>query len=405
MRLSRKTLLTALGLAAAIGTLVWAFAPRPTPVDVAVAAKGRFEAVIAEDGKTRVRDRYTVSAPLAGRLARIAQKEGDTVTAGAVVAHLDPLLPPMTDARTASELGIRVQSAEAALAGAAADADQARVALQRARTVVARSEQLAAGRYISALQLDSDRLAVSAAERGLSSAQERRHVAQHGVDEARAALRNLQDDGGADAGFAVRTPVAGRVLRVLQPSAGTVALGTPLLEIGDVRDLEIEAELLTADAVHVGPDTAVRIGRWGGEGLLQGRVRRVEPAAFTKVSALGVEEQRVVVRIDITSPPTQWNGLGDGYRVGVELVTDVHEGVLLVPVSAVFPPAGAAPGKAMNVFAVREGRARLTPVTVAARNSQWAWIQSGLAAGDRVIQYPAASLRDGLRVRARREPQ
>ena len=405
MRISRKTLLTALGLAAVAGALVWAFAPRPTPVDVAVAATGRFEAVIAEDGKTRVRDRYTVSAPLAGRLTRIALKEGDTVAAGAAVAHLDPLLPPMTDDRTASELGIRVQSAEAVLAGAAADADRARVALQQTRTVLARSEQLAAGRYISALQLDSDRLAVSAAERALSAAQEHRHAAQHGLDEARAALRNLQDEGGAESGFTVRTPVAGRVLRVLQPSAGTVALGTPLLEIGDVRDLEIEAELLTVDAVHVGPDTPVRIGRWGGEGPLQGRVRRVEPAAFTKVSALGVEEQRVMVRIDITSPPTQWTGLGDGYRVGVELVTDVHEGVLLVPVSAVFPPAGAAPGKAMAVFAVREDRARLTPVTVAARNSQWAWIQSGLKAGDRVIQYPAATLRDGLRVRARQEPR
>lgn len=405
MKFSRKTLLTTLGLAAVAGALAWAFAPRPTPVDVAVAAKGRFEAVIAEDGKTRVRDRYTVSAPLAGRLTRIALKEGDTVAAGAAVAHLDPLLPPMTDARTANELGIRVQSAEAVLAGAAAEVERARVTLQQARAVLARSEQLAGDRYISALQLDSDRLAVSAAERALSAAQEHRHAAQHGVDEARAALRNLQDEAGAGSGFIVRTPVAGRVLRVLQPSAGTVALGTPLLEIGDVRDLEIEAELLTADAVHVGSDTPVRIGRWGGEGLLQGRVRRVEPAAFTKVSALGVEEQRVTVRIDLTSPPAQWNGLGDGYRVGVELVTDVHEGVLLVPVSAVFPPAGAVPGKAMAVFAVRDGRARLTPVTVAARNSQWAWIRSGLSAGDRVIQYPAATLRDGQRVRARQEPQ
>ena len=405
MKFSRKTLLTALGLVAAAGALVWAFAPRPTPVDVAVAAKGRFEAVIAEDGKTRVRDRYTVSAPLAGRLARIALKEGDTVAAGAAVAHLDPLLPPMTDARTASELAIRVQSAESVLAGAAAEVDRARVALQQARAVLARSEQLAGDRYISALQLDSDRLSVRAAEHALSAAQEHRHAAQHGLDEARAAVRNLQDEGGAASGFAVRTPVAGRVLRVLRPDAGTVALGTPLLEIGDVRDLEIEADLLTADAVHVGPDTAVRIGRWGGEGLLHGRVRRVEPAAFTKVSALGVEEQRVTVRIDITSPPVQWAGLGDGFRVGVELVTDVHEGVLLVPVSAVFPPAGAAPGKAMAVFAVREGHARLTPVTVAARNSQWAWIQAGLAAGDRVIPYPAASLRDGVRVRARQEPR
>ena len=356
----------------------------------------------------KIKQQMTLALPKhvsADRLARIALTEGDTVAAGAPVARLDPLLPPMSDARTADELGIRVQGAEAVLAGASAEVERARVALQQARAVLARSEQLAAGRYISALQLDSDRLAVSAAERALGAAQEGRHAAQHGVDEARAALRNLRDEGGAESGFTVRTPVAGRVLRVLQPSAGTVALGTPLLEIGDVRDLEIETDLLTADAVHVGPDTPVRIGRWGGEGLLQGRVRRVEPAAFTKVSALGVEEQRVTVRVDITSPPAQWAGLGDGFRVDAELVTDVHENVLLVPVSAVFPPAGAAPGKAMAVFTVRDGRARPTPVTVAARNSQWAWIQRGLAAGDRVIPYPAASLRDGVRVRARQDPR
>ena len=200
--------------------------------------------------------------------------------------------------------------------------------------------------------------------------------------------------------FALRASVAGRVLRVLQASETTVALGTPLLEIGDIARMEIVAELLTADALLARPGSTVRIERWGGPTVLQGRVRRVEPAAFTKVSALGVEEQRVNVLIDITSPPAEWAALGDGYRVGVRVVTRSEDGVLRVPVSAVFPlPQGAAGANA--VFVLEGGRARLRPVTMGGRNGSDAWIQSGLDAGAKVIVYPPAAVADGARVKAR----
>jgi HlyD family secretion protein len=191
---------------------------------------------------------------------------------------------------------------------------------------------------------------------------------------------------------------------VHQTSETAVATGAPLVDLGDTGRLEVVAELLTADALQAEPGRAVRIERWGGPQALEGRVRRVEPAAFTKVSALGVEEQRVNVIIDLTSPPAQWQGLGDGWRVGVRIVTRQEAAVLRVPVSAVFPrPAtegtAAAPGHA--VFRIDAGRARLQPVRLGARNGHDAWIQDGLAAGAEVIVYPPAAVSDGARVRAR----
>ena len=193
--------------------------------------------------------------------------------------------------------------------------------------------------------------------------------------------------------------LAGRVLRVLQASEGTVALGTPLLEIGDIARLEIVAELLTTDALQALPGALVRIERWGGPGVLQGQVRRVEPAAFTKVSALGVEEQRVNVVIDINSPRAQWAALGDGFRVGVHIVTRSEAQVLKLPVGAVFPLPAPASGSA--VFVADGGHARLQAVTVAARNGEEAWITQGLAAGTRVLIYPPAAVTDGARIRPR----
>jgi HlyD family secretion protein len=203
--------------------------------------------------------------------------------------------------------------------------------------------------------------------------------------------------------FVVRAPVSGRVLRVVQPSETVVALGTPLLELGDVGSLEVVAELLTTDALKARPGSRVVIERWGGEGLLEGRVRLVEPAAFTKVSALGVEEQRVRVLIDITSPAQRWGALGDGFRVGVRIVILELDDAVTAPVSAVFPvPAAAGDASGgMAAFVIRDGRAHRIPVTVGARNGAQAWIRQGLSPGDSVVVYPPASLVDGARVRIR----
>jgi HlyD family secretion protein len=206
----------------------------------------------------------------------------------------------------------------------------------------------------------------------------------------------------------VRAPAAGTVLRVHQASEGVVALGTPLLDLADTARLEIVAELLTSDAAAARPGSPVRIERWGGPGTLQGRVRRVEPAAFTKVSALGVEEQRVNVLIDL-DPQAAAAALGDGWRVVVRIITRQEADVLRVPVSAVFPWSGpASEGAAqesaerMGVFVLEGGRARLRPVQVAARNGSLAWVRSGLAPGEVVIAYPPAAVADGVRVQARK---
>jgi HlyD family secretion protein len=408
MRKTRNRILIGLAAVATGALLVWAFAPRPLPVETAAATIGRFERSIDEDARTRVRDRYVISAPLAGQVSRIALREGDAVGEKTTIATLAPALSPMLDARSEAQLAARVEAADAAVARAQTRIARARTALTQARNTLRREEALARERFIAAIQLDNDRLAVRAAEQELASAEADRHVAGHELEQARAALGAArQDDRTA---FAVRAPVAGRVLRVVQPSAGTVALGAPLLELGDLAQLEIVAELLTGDALQASPGTPVRIERWGGTGALNGRVRRIEPAGFTKVSALGVEEQRVNVLIELTDPPERWRALGDGYRVAVRLLVVVRDKVLTVPVGAVFPRPGGGDAAAaatddgalpMAVFVVEDDRARLREVKVGDRNGRDAWIVSGLRDGERVIVYPGDAIADGVRVETR----
>ena len=397
--MKKKTwMMLAAGAAVAAALFAWAFAPRPLGVELAAASEGPFETSIEEDGKTRLRDRFVVAAPLAGALARITLREGDAVEAGAPLASITPVLPVMLDERTRREQQLRVEITQAQVQRVAARIEGAKVGLAQARNEQQRSEQLARQGFVAPTKLESDRLSVLAAQKELEAAVEEGHVAGHEVEQARAALMAATRPGaGAGKGFAVRAPIAGRVLKVAQASEGPVALGAPLVELGDTARLEVVAELLTADALRAAPGSAVRIERWGGDGVLEGRVRLVEPAAFTKVSALGVEEQRVRVLIDLVSPAQRWASLGDGFRVGVRIVTRSLPKVLKVPVSAVFPrPEG---GDA--VFVVEGGRARLMPVQLGARNGQEAWIESGLAAGAQVIVYPPPATRDGLRVAPR----
>ncbi len=397
--MKKKTwMMLAAGAAVAAALFAWAFAPRPLGVELAAASEGPFETSIEEDGKTRLRDRFVVAAPLAGTLARITLREGDAVEAGTPLASITPVLPAMLDERTRREQQLRVEITQAQTQRVAARIEGAKVGLAQARNEQQRSEQLARQGFVAPTKLESDRLSVLAAQKELEAAVEEGHVAGHEVEQARAALMAATRAGaGAGKGFEVRAPIAGRVLKVAQASEGPVALGAPLVELGDTARLEVVAELLTADALRAAPGSAVRIERWGGDGVLEGRVRRVEPAAFTKVSALGVEEQRVRVLIDLVSPAQRWASLGDGFRVGVRIVTRSLPKVLKVPVSAVFPrPEG---GDA--VFVVEGGRARLVPVQLGARNGQEAWIESGLAAGVQVIVYPPPATRDGLRVAPR----
>lgn len=395
----------AVGAAAVVALVGWAFAPRPLPVEVGVVLRGPFESSIEEDGRTRLRDRYTVSAPLAGRLGRIVLREGDAVEADTAVAMLSPGLPPMLDRRTQNELRARLETARAQEPRAQARIARAEVGVMESSQQLRRNELLRNKGFVTEAQLDHDRLAEQAARQELRTAMEERHVVLHEVAQAKAALAAVEEPGKATGGaFAVRSPIAGRVLRLSQQSESVVQAGTPLLEIGNVGQMEAYADFLTTDAVQIKPGAQVRIGGWGSQTTLQGRVRMVEPSAFTKVSALGVEEQRVKVLIDITSPPDQWQELGDGFRVAVRVITQSVADALQAPVGAVFPLPGkdaAGPG-GMGAFVLKDGRARLTPVVLAGRNERTVWIRQGLAAGDKAIVYPPVDLVDGARVSERR---
>ncbi len=397
---------TSLALAA---LLAWAFAPRPIEVEVAKARVGAFEQTITEDGKTRLHQRYVVSAPLAGRLSRITLTEGDRVEANAVVATLTPVLSPMLDERSRSEQNSRVEASEANVQRASARIARTRIALEQARNDLQRTELLAKQGFVAPIRLDNERLAVQAAQREIDAAVQEHHVAQHELEQTRAALQASGGASGTTGAFELRSPSAGQVLRVVQTSETTVAVGSPLIELGDLARMEIVVELLTTDALNAPPGSRVRIERWGGKTSLEGRVRLVEPAAFTKVSALGVEEQRVRLLVDITSPPSEWQALGDAFRVEVHIVTVAIDQALMVPVSAVFPLPAEARDADVNgkreqrfaVFVVDGGRARLKPVDVGARNGSQAWVRSGLKAGDTVVIYPSPAVADAARVHPR----
>lgn len=404
-RILAGSVIAGLALAA---LLAWALAPRPLEVELAEAATGPFETSIDEEARTRVRDRYVVSAPLAGRLERLTLREGDRVEAGALLATLTPPMSPMLDARSLRQQQERIEAAAEVERRAGAQVDLARVGRERSELELRRSEQLAAQGFLAPTRIDADRLGARAARMELESAEHGRQLARHELQLARAALAAVRD-GASDGGVALRAPVAGRVLKVHQASAATLPLGAPVIDIGDTTRLEVVAELLTSDALLAQPGSLVHIERWGGPAVLQGRVRGREPAAFTKVSALGVEEQRVRLLIDLVSPPGDWAALGDAYRVAVRIVTLREDKVLRVPISAVFP-LPQAPGPAGSdgtldaraaVFVLTDGRARLQPVTLGGRNTSWAWVRQGLDAGQKVIVYPPPAVGDGTRVRQR----
>jgi HlyD family secretion protein len=285
--------------------------------------------------------------------------------------------------------------AQANLQQARSRAEAARVALEQAQHDVRRTEQLAQQGFVAPTKIEGDRLAAQAAEKDLRAALEGERAARFGLDLARAALGVVRGESGRN-GFVIQSPVSGTVLKVHTTSEATVPLGAPLIEIGDTTQLEVVAELLTTDALQIRPGSPVRIDQWGGAGELAGRLQRVEPAAFTKVSALGVEEQRVNAHIQITSPPDQWRALGDGFRVRVRIVTRSEQRALQVPTSAVFPRPS---GEGHAVFVLDGARAALRPVQVLARNGTQAMIGPGLAPGTPVIVYPPAAVGDGVRVR------
>lgn len=377
-----------LGLAAAIAS---AYRPRPVPVDVEEVARGSFEVTVTEPGKTRVKDRYVISAPVGGYLERITLRPGDAVEQGQVIAQLSSLDPPLLDARSRAQADAQVRAALAGRAQAEALLKRAQAALEFARAELERREKLAAAGSISAQALEAARFEERSRAQEVASAQSALRIAEQELEMARAARSRMEQRPAGHERLEIRAPVSGWVLRVMQESEGAVAPGTPLMEIGDPQVLEVVVDVLSQDAVRIQPGARVRIEHWGGDEPLSGRVRRVEPAAFTRTSALGVEEQRVNVVITLEEPVERRKALGDGYRVEARITLWEGADVVQVPESALFRQ-----GDGWAVFLAQDGKARLRPVKLGQRNGLRAQVLEGLAPGDKVIVHPGDSVKEGV---------
>lgn len=387
----RRFVLGLLALLVAWG-LFQGFRPQPVEVDLGSVSRGALRVTVEQEGRTRVVDRYLVTAPVTAYARRIRLDVGDTVARGATLAELEPVRSEVLDARRRAEAGAHIAAAAAGVSAAEQRASAAASNAGLAQTELQRVRALRRAGHVSAAAEDR---AASEAERSaaeLRSAQFAVATARHEHEAARTALKYGASGGGAEL-VTVRAPVAGRVLKIPRKSEGMIAAGQPLIEIGDPRVLEVEADVLSADAVRIRPGTRVVFERWGGEGALEGIVRVVEPAGFTKVSALGVEEQRVWVIVAFTSPPGQWQRLGDGYRVEASFILWEEKDVLQMPASALFRD-----GKGWAAFAVEQGRVVKRSVEIGQRNGLSAQVISGITAGEKVIVHPSDLIQDGARV-------
>ena len=380
-----------------VALLALAFRPQAVPVDLAEVTRGTLVVTVRDEGRTRVRDEYIVSAPVSGRLRRIELDAGAHVHAGEVVARIEPGVPAFLDVRAEAEARAAMLAAEAAVAAAATERERARAQLDFAVADLERVEQLRGQDLASADALDRARLARRVAETSLAAAEENLRVRRGELEVARSRLLQPGDGEDAAASVAVRAPIDGRVLRIVQESEAVLPLGAELMSLGDPADLEVVVEMLSTDAVQVERDAEVIIENYGREAPpLRGRVRWVEPYGFTKVSALGVEEQRVNVIVDFVSPREERAALAHGFRVEAAVVTSTVDDALRVPVSALFRRAGN-----WAVFRVVDGTARLAPVETGRNNGQFAEVLSGLEAGETVELYPGERVEDGVRVRSR----
>lgn len=401
MKTNRRPWILTLGGLLLLAALIYAFAPRPVPVDLAKIARGPLQVTVDEDGRTRIKERYVVSAPLAGRLRRIELHSGDTVTAGqTLLAVVEPAEPDLLDPRTQAQLEARLRAAEAQLQLATPRVERARAALDLAQAELDRATRLFEQNALARQEFDRARESARAAGEDLKSAIYTGQISGFEVEQARAALirSSPQAQPGESGGqVEIVAPVSGRVLRVLHEDAGVVSAATPLLELGDPTDLEAEIDVLSSDAVRVQPGARVLFVHWGGDTPLEGRVRVVEPAGFLKISALGVEEQRVNIIADFLTPAVQRESLGDAFRVEARIVVWESENVLKVPVGALFRS-----GSDWALFVARERHARLTRVEVGHSNGRETEITRGLSVGDEVVLHPSDKVGDGVAITARK---
>lgn len=392
-----RRLTMAAGAAVLAGGLVWALWPQPMSVDLARVTRGPLQETISAEGITRVREPYAITAPITGTAERAPVDVGDAVVQGqTVLAVIRPADPALMDARTRAQAEAAVTEARAALELADTNLRRAISGLSNAQTDLDRARALSAAGTISQRALEQAQQAFTDATQALAAARAERELHQATLVRAQAQLLgpdDLRANGGA---VTLVAPLTGTVLEVVDTSSRLVQAGAPLVSVGDLGDLEIEVDLLSSDAVRVAVGARALIDRWGGDATLDARVRRIEPAAFTRVSALGIEEQRVRLKLDFTTPPEARAGLGDRYRVFVRVVTWEGVDILQVPQAALFRSDGG-----WAVFRAIDGIARLTPVQVGRQAEGQAQVLGGLAEGEVVILYPASTLADGAAVAAR----
>ncbi|HET7680195.1 MAG TPA: HlyD family efflux transporter periplasmic adaptor subunit [Xanthobacteraceae bacterium] len=395
-------------LGAVVLGLGWFAWPRPVGVDLGVVSKGPMEVTIDDEAKTRVRHVYTVSAPVAGKVLRISQPSGEqgvSVHVGdqvkateTVVAVMQPTAPSFLDVRSREELQAMLAAASASVALAEAEVGRIEAALEFSRGELRRAEALARTNTIAERTLQRAQLDVKTNEAALASAKAQLDVRHN--ERASIAAR-LIDPSSATPGMntncciRLSAPTTGVVLKIIQDSEAVVPAGAPLIEIGDPRDLEIVADLLSTDAVQIKHGAPVRIDGWGGPPI-KGRLTRVDPAGFVKTSALGIEEQRVRTTIDLVDSPDNWSKLGHDYRVIVHVTVWSEENVLTVPISALFRR-----GDSWAVFVIREGRARAAAVEIGKRNNRVAEVISGVGEGERVVLHPSDRIKNGVAVEER----
>ena len=383
-----------------LALLVYAFIPEAEKVDLAQVRRGDVLITLDGEGKTRIRDIYVVSAPIEGRVMRIESEPGDVVKAGeTIIANMIPADPRFLDKRSETQARADVQGAEAAKGLAASKVDRARAELEFALAEYKRAEELFKNGNVSISRLEQNDLQVKMRKAEVKTALADLQVMESRLAAAKAQLVQPGDEGNNDVDrcqVCVHAPVDGKLLRIFHKSEGVIPMGTALAEIGNPENLEIVIEMLSRDAVKVRPGDMALVKRWGGDTDIRARVRLVEPSGYTKISALGVEEQRVNIILDFIDPIEKWRALGNAFRVEASIVVDRAENVLHVPVSALFRQ-----NEQWSVFVERDGRAVLQAVDVGRRNDHEAEIVKGLTENDRVIIHPGNDVSDGTRIVAR----
>lgn len=393
---TRRRLILISAATAVIALLTWLAMPAPVGVEMARIERGTFQLDVKEDGVTRVRDRYVVAAPVAGLLIRPTLRAGDAVHRGDTVALIVPNAAQMFDARTRAELAARADAAAAQSARARSVLRQTEAALVQAEDELRRLQPLAPQGFVSKTEMERAEVTRELRRKDVEAAQFEADAMEHDLAQARAAAReggSLRDASGARNAWSLQSPIDGTVLRVVQESEIALGVGAPILELGDVSRLEARIDVLSTEATGIRPQAYVSLDAGGVK--LAGRVRRVEPSGYLKVSALGIEEQRVDVIVDLLPNPTMLDRVADGYRVDAAIEVAREDHALLIPLAALFRQ-----GDQWATFRVVDGRARLTAVQLGQRGEELATVLGGLAEGASVVVYPSDQVHDGVRVRS-----